>query len=312
MAEPIPVIIDTDPGVDDALAVAMAASCAAIEVLALTSCGGNVPAALAAQNASRLARLFDDPPQVGIGRDVGANALFIHGEDGLAGQAARFAPSSAPDARSAELLIELARAHAGDLTVIATGPLTNLADAVKSDPRFAKSVHHLIWMGGAFAAPGNITAAAEFNAWHDPDAVKAVLASGVNLTIVPLDVTTAAPVGPALQERLRRAGTALGEACAVMLERYARNCRRGPEEGTIQHDAVAVALAAWPELFRIDPHHCQVQTAGGPARGMTIFDRRPRKRRARPNVRVARGIDASCFEARFLERVLTTVSRPCK
>ncbi len=126
MAEPIPVIFDTDPGVDDALAVAMAASCAAIEVLALTSCGGNVPAALAAQNASRLAQLFDDPPQVGIGRNVGANALSIHGEDGLAGQAARFSPSSAPDARSAELLIELARAHAGHLTVIAIGPFVIL------------------------------------------------------------------------------------------------------------------------------------------------------------------------------------------
>ena len=192
-------VLDTDAGVDDAVAIALALNSPEIELLALTAVAGNAPVSECARNCLLLAELLapDGVPHVAVGaaaplkREL-TTAPEVHGEDGLGGALATLPEPerSLSEAPAHELLVEVARAHPGELTLVATGPLTNLALALELDPGALAAFERIVVMGGAFDVPGNTGPVAEFNFYVDPEAAAAVMRSGLDITLVPLDATT--------------------------------------------------------------------------------------------------------------------------
>ena len=286
-APPRPVVIDTDPGVDDALALVLALRSPELRVELVTTVAGNVPIGAVTDNARRLLALLapDAPPRLvrGAARPLAGRPVHaddVHGEDGLGGVSAlrdaRGAPvfpaaaGPRPKAGAPEALVETAREHGAALTLVALGPLTNLARAVERDPAAMREIGRVIVMGGAIAGPGNVTAAAEFNFHADPAAANRVLGAGLRLTVVPLDVTR--------QVRLR--WPAVREALAGRRDRLARLLRHATREiasrgeGLVLHDPLAMALALEPELVTTSSWPVSVDTGGSSARGMSVADRR--------------------------------------
>jgi inosine-uridine nucleoside N-ribohydrolase len=192
-----PIVLDCDPGLDDAVALQYALGTGRYDLRAITAVGGNAPVEHTYRNARSLVKTFgvagDIPVYRGVGgtltRRIGASASFdFHGETGFGEELAD--DEGVPEQRESavEALLRLSRRHAGELTVVATGPLTNIAAALLTDPSFAERIR-LIFMGGAVSEPGNVTPTAEFNIWHDPEAADLVVASGVDFTMVGLDAT---------------------------------------------------------------------------------------------------------------------------
>jgi len=317
-------LIDTDPGIDDALALLLAFASPDCEVAALTTVAGNVPIEAATANAQRLAALAAPgrPPRIArgaagplVGRLI--TAADVHGEDGL-GDIGRLRE---PDGRlrypvadppplemqdGAGLILETAARLGPDLTVVALGPLTNLALALRRDPAGLARVARVVVMGGAVGVPGNVTAAAEFNIHVDPEAAAEVLAAGLPVELVPLDVTrrcclTRAALARALGGRRDPVAAFLTDVTAHGFA-YAD---AGGGAGIVMHDPLAVAVALDPTLVRLDALRVDVETRGEHTRGLTLADRRPRApgRGPAPNCRVALDVDAARFEALFLERV---------
>jgi purine nucleosidase len=193
----VPVLIDTDPGIDDALALLLAFRSPEWRVEAVTTVAGNVPVDLATANARRLVGLAAASPVVAVGapRPLAGplvTAMHVHGDDGLGGLARDLAESPVPvhPGDAADLLIACARRWAGELVVVALGPLTNLALALERDRAAIAGVRAVVAMGGSVGVGGNVTAAAEFNVFVDPEAAARVLTAGLPLTLVPLDVTS--------------------------------------------------------------------------------------------------------------------------
>ncbi|PKQ10978.1 MAG: nucleoside hydrolase [Alphaproteobacteria bacterium HGW-Alphaproteobacteria-1] len=218
------IIIDTDPGQDDAVAILMAlASGEALEVLGLTCVAGNVPLGLTARNARRICELAgrrDVPVVAGCDRPMGralVTAEHVHGEDGLRGVDLP-APTMPLDPRHAvDFLIETLREAApGSVTLVALGPLTNLGTAFRRAPDIVARVAEIVLMGGAHRALGNVTPAAEFNIHVDPQAADIVLCAGAPVTIVPLDVTHKALVTPARNAAFAALRTRVGQVVAAL------------------------------------------------------------------------------------------------
>lgn len=308
---PVPVLIDTDPGIDDALALCLAFASPEMAVEAVTTVAGNVPVALATRNVARILSAIRParPPMVARGAEKPlarplVTATPVHGEDGLGGlgwgdePALTLAPMD-----GADLILEMARRYREELLLVALGPLTNVALALERDPHALKAIRRVVVMGGAVAVPGNVTPAAEFNFYVDPHAAARVLQAGLPLTLVPLDVT---------QQVLwpRRAIEALGGA-ADPPARFARDlgaaglrlARRLGEEGITLHDPLAVGVALDPTLVRLEPLAVAVETEGTLTLGMSVADRRPGPRRAAPTCSVALGVERERFLALFTERV---------
>src|SRR5689334_14084125 len=195
-----PLVLDSDPGLDDAVALHYLLARPEWQLVAYTAVGGNVPVDITFRNARALAAAYgidrDVPVYRGAGRPISRVAIGsdFHGPTGLG---TRILPdSTAPEPGTGAVLelLRLSRVHEGELTVVATGPLTNIAVALILDPGFARRVARLVFMGGAARVPGNVTTVAEFNVWADPDAADIVVASGVPYTMVGLDVTHQAPL----------------------------------------------------------------------------------------------------------------------
>ncbi|MCH8184992.1 MAG: nucleoside hydrolase [Chloroflexi bacterium] len=193
MVDTIKAVIDTDPGADDALALMMALAAPRLNVLGLTTVGGNASLANTTRNALRLLHYLgrgDVPVSRGAGRPLeGAfqYAPYYHGRGGLTVRLPR-ADAGVVGVRAADYLISLASAFRGELTIIALGPLTNVARAIDKEPRVARWVKDVVVMGGAVEVPGNVTPHAEFNIFNDPKAADVVFCSGVPVTLVGLDV----------------------------------------------------------------------------------------------------------------------------
>ncbi|HEX6353795.1 nucleoside hydrolase [Actinophytocola sp.] len=312
------IILDTDPGVDDAFAIMYLAAQEDAEIVAVGSVHGNVPAPLAAQNALRLLELVDISAPVAIGAALPLaqplqTAEFVHGADGLGGMAGP-APRGKPVAESAaEQLVRLARAEPGQLTLLALGPLTNIALAVLLEPDLPKLLRSVVVMGGAVTVPGNITPYAEANFFHDPEAADLVLGAGFpDLTLVGLDVTEQTQVG---EEWLSAVGELRGrraEFANGLLDHYAGFYSRmfGRRSCTL-HDPLAAAVMLDPKLAGCREMPLVIERTGTHTRGQVLADRRVLANDThivaagadRTPVKVAETVDVP----RFLEQMLDAV-----
>jgi purine nucleosidase len=307
------VILDTDAGVDDAVAIAFAAASSELEVVALTTVAGNAPVDLCTRNVLLLSELLwprvPPPVAAGAARPLDRpleTAPEVHGEDGLGGGRGSLPePGLAPDPRAAHrLILEEARAGPGETVLVATGPLTNLALALAEDEPGFRALRAIVVMGGAFAAPGNTGPVAEFNFYVDPVAADRVLAAGLPLTLVPLDVTTRAPLlrsdVPALASP-PPAG-ASGDLRGILsraLDFYMSYQRtESGLDGGYMHDPMAVAAAIDPAIIRSRPEPVGV-VADGPDRGRSIT-----AEDGRAPVAVAREVEAASFLDLLRRRVV--------
>ena len=295
---PIPCLHDCDPGHDDAIALLLALGNPAIDLRAVTTVAGNGSLERVTDNARRVLTLAGAPAiplAAGADAPLGGGALVtapdIHGESGLDG-AELPEPAVDLDPRPAAALIAAVAEAAAPLTLIATGPLTNVAVALEASPGLAGSLREIVWMGGS-TERGNVTPAAEFNAWVDPEAVDRVLASGVAFTMVGLNLTHQALATPAVVERLAGVGGAVGDAVAGWFDFFTRSYAavHGFAAPPV-HDPCAVALVAEPDVIACTDAYVAVELDGRWTRGATVVDFRS----ARPaNARVALELDVERF-----------------
>ena len=294
---PRKVVLDMDPGVDDAVALCLALAEPKLDVLAVSATGGNVAPEQASRNVQTLIEQLDPPryPRIGVaapGQRLRTDARHIYGPDGFCG--AKFPVSEMIHRRpSLKVLAEEVRAAPGELTIIATGPLTNLAALLQAEPDLATLIGHLIILGGADRVNGNITSAAEFNMYCDPESAQAVLRSPVTKTMIPIDITQQLLFGYDFMERFRHSASRTGRLLEQLLPgAYRAHRQRLGIEGIYLHDAVAVVAAIHPELFTTQRLHGDVETAGELTTGATIFDRRANPENP-PNVDLAVEVDAA-------------------
>ena len=301
------VIIDTDPGVDDAVAILLALASDELEVVALTTVSGNVNVERTTLNARRLVELARRP-DVPVARGcveplVGSpeEASDVHGRDGLGDlewdePVAGEYPGHAVDLQHS--LIEQ-----GPTTIVAIGPLTNLALLVERYPGIDEQVERVVIMGGA-SLQGNVTAAAEFNIWFDPEAAQRVFAAKWPITLMPLDLTHQAVLNDDDLAFLRGLGTEVGRRCADMLEPYAAYHENWyGNRDIIMHDATAVYELLDPSAIIKQGVHVSIETGGEFSRGATWIDRR--REFAASGHRVGVEIDNAAFVALVRERLST-------
>jgi purine nucleosidase len=304
-----PVIIDCDPGQDDAVALLLAlASPEELEVLAVTAVSGNVPLELTSLNARKIVELAgwsDVPVYAGCDRPLirsPVTAEHVHGRTGIDGSdlpepATELAPGHAVDA-----IVETLRAHpAGTVTLCAVGPLTNIAMALRMAPEIAERMKRIVLMGGA-AGRGNVTPSAEFNIYADPHAADVVFRSGVPIVMHGLDVTHQALVTSERLAAIAALDTPVSRAVAGMLDFYGGRSRQRGGEGAPLHDPCAVAYLLDPGLFRGRESHVAVETAGEHTVGRTVVDRSGRGDEA-SNATVIDEVDADGFFALLTERL---------
>lgn len=316
-------LIDSDPGIDDALAILLALRSSDVRVEAVTTVAGNVAADRATANARRILAVVAPmpPPRLAPGAPAPlkralVTAHQVHGQDGL-GNLERFVepngrprypePTYAIEMRSGpEVILEAADRWGPDLTIVALGPLTNLALALQEDPRRLGRTGRIVVMGGAIAVPGNITPAAEFNFYVDPEAAAAVLEAGLPVELVPLDVTRRVVLAQtALTERLHRCSDRIAR---FMLDFTLHGFAFGGEReggGIVLHDPLAMAVALDPSLVTFEPLHVEVECEGRLTRGLSLADRReiPSHRKRAATCRVAVDVDAERVLQMVLERL---------
>ena len=298
---PTKLIIDTDPGVDDAMAIFYAAAHPGLELVGLTTVFGNVPVATATRNALFLAEMAGLAIPVAEGAAVpmvqplAPHPEFVHGVEGF-GDLAPVRPAGQADPRpAARFLCESVAAHPGAVTICAIGPLTNLAAALELDPDIAGNVARVVVMGGAVACPGNVNADAEANIWNDPHAAAAVFKAGWPVTLVGLDVTAQVNCTPADFTALARAAPVIGGFLDRAVHFYFRFHReRHGLGGCHMHDPTALIEITDPGLFEVREAPVAV-TLEGTAAGRTRFGPAGRA------VRVCMGVEAEAVRSRFLE-----------
>ncbi len=281
MADRIPLVIDTDPGIDDALAILLALASPEVDLRLVTTVHGNVDIALTTENALRVLHLAgrsDVPVAAGARAALihpqAERAGHVHGAEGLGG--VRLPPSPArPDPRPAVVaLAELLLSSPEPVTVAPIGPLTNIALLLAVYPEAAARIDRLVVMGGSAARGGNVTAAAEFNIWADPEAAAAVLGSTVPTVLVGLDVTLATVLTAEGIARFAAAGP-IGSTAAAILQQYVDHARNAyGTAGVVVHDALALTEAIAPGTLGTVRRDVVVDTTLGAGRGQTVVDRR--------------------------------------
>ena len=317
------VIIDTDPGVDDALALILALRSPEVHVEAVTTVNGNTGLKQCTENVLRVLELLNlpDPPPVaqGAARPLVREpfpSVSIHGRDGL-GEVSLLKNRSGkhkyprPRLRAVSqdapaMLCELAARHARELTIVTLGPLTNVALALRRDPELVRNVKEIVAMGGAYSVSGNVTPAAEFNFFCDPEAAREVIASGIPLTLVGLDVTLQARLSRQSLLNATKKRTKLNGFLRDSTERVMNFYReRQGYHGFCPHDALAVMVAIDRSVVGTRRAHVEVETEGRLTSGMTVADLRPyaRGRTGEPNADVALHVDAARFEQFLLDRI---------
>ena len=305
-----PILLDCDPGHDDALAIALACASPGLEVLGITTVAGNAPLELTTRNARRVLALLgreDVPVAAGADQPLVREAWVpshVHGASGLDG-ADLPEPSVALRREAAiELQVELIRRSRVPVTLVPTGPLTNIALLLRAFPSIRDRIAAISLMGGSLGV-GNTTASAEFNVWHDPEAAAIVFESGIPILMAGLDVTHQALVLPDDVERLAALGTRTGRVFADLMRFFGIHHReRYGWPGPPVHDAVAVAVLLAPWLIERRPLFVAVETGDGLTRGRTVADERGVAGRA-PNAEVLVGLDRPAF----MDLVIEAVSR---
>ena len=278
---PRKIIIDTDPGQDDAVAILLAlASPEDIEVLGITCVAGNVPLHLTSKNARivcELAGRSDIAVFAGCDRPLGRDlvtAEHVHGETGLNGPVLPDPSMPLQDAHAVDFIIEtLQKAEPGSITLCPLGPLTNIATALKKAPDIADAVQEIVLMGGAYFEVGNITPTAEFNIYVDPEAADIVFKSGIPLVVMSLDVTHKALVTSPRNDAFRALGTPVGTAVAEMTDFFERfDKEKYGSEGAPLHDPCVTAYLIDPDLFAGRHINVEIETQSELTMGMTVAD----------------------------------------
>ncbi len=309
------IILDCDPGHDDAVAILLAlASPQEIELIGLTVVGGNVPLASTLLNARKVVTLANrrDPVYAGCPRPMMreiVTAEHVHGETGLdsgSGQPLGDPEVPVQQQHAVNFIIDTVRSEPEQsITLVATGPLTNVAVAFAMAPDIIPRLNELVVMGGAGFEPGNITPAAEFNVYVDPHAARAVFDSGVNLTMFGLDITHQMLITP---PRLKALAAQEGKVCAVVADlldffnRY--DISKYGWEGAPLHDPCTIAYLIEPTIFELSPMHVVVDTQEGPSLGRTVTDWWGASDE-QPNVTVATKGDADQFFSLITQRLAT-------
>ena len=272
-----PILIDCDPGHDDAIALLLALASPEVELLGVTTVHGNQTLDKTTANALRVLELAgrgDMPVAAGAVKPLIREpmvAASVHGETGLDGPDLPPAQGAPVAAHAVDFLAERLRASDRPVTVIPTGPLTNIALLLAQHPGIEEQIDRIVLMGGAIAE-GNVTPAAEFNIWVDPEAAARVFASDVDLTMVGLDVTHRALMTPAHADALRATGR-IGEVVAELWAFYHQfHVRVYDFPGTPIHDALAVAHVMRGDLLRTERRHVAIDTASELCRGRTVVD----------------------------------------
>ncbi len=274
------VIFDTDPGQDDAVAILAALASPELEVLGISTVAGNIPLELTTKNALKLVELAgrtDVPVHAGCDRPLGralVTAEHVHGETGLDGPDLPEPVTKPGAAHGADFIIDTVRARdAGTVTLLTLGPLTNVALAFAKAPDIVKRLGGLVMMGGGCFEGGNITPAAEFNVYVDPEAAAMVFRSGVAITVLPLDVTHQMLSTRERIDAFQALGNKSGAAVAAMLsfsERF--DVAKYGSAGAPLHDPCVTAFALEPEIFQGRPVNVEVETGSPLTRGMTVCD----------------------------------------
>jgi inosine-uridine nucleoside N-ribohydrolase len=302
-----PILLDCDPGHDDAIALLLALASPEVELLGVTTVAGNQTLEKTTANAIRVLEFAghtDVPVAAGADRPLVREpfvASYVHGETGLDGPDLP-PPRSAPVNRHAvDFLADKIREADGEVTLVPVGPLTNVALLLALHPDARPE--RIVLMGGAIAE-GNVTPAAEFNIWADPEAARRVFESGLDLTMIGLDVTHKALMTREHAERLREAGR-VGRAVAELWDFFSRFHREryGSEDSPI-HDALCVALLLRPELVELAHRHVAIDTESDLCRGRTVVDLW-QVTGNEPNARVGVGVDGDGFMELAIERIST-------
>ncbi|MEN6451912.1 MAG: nucleoside hydrolase [Thermoguttaceae bacterium] len=274
------VILDVDPGIDDAMAICLALTNPDLEVVAVTAVGGNVSPAQATRNVQAIIEQLDPPrwPRLGAASEpdnrLAVDRRGLYGSDGLG--ETNFAVAERQHLLPSEKVIwDQVRGAPHSVTIIALGPLTNIARVFLRDPEVATLVDRIIITGGTVAGPGNVTPAAEFNMYCDPLSAQVVFRSPSTKTLIPLDVTNRVELCYDVFNKLPDETTHVGHLMRLLLPHAFRGYRREfGLEGIHIHDTLALMAAVRPELFTMKPMAGDVETAGELTLGATVFDRR--------------------------------------
>lgn len=285
---PIPVILDCDPGIDDAMALALLLGSDDVELVGVTTVAGNVPQETTTANALRLSEFYgypDAPVVAGAKHPLirpNVFAAYVHGNDGLGGAPVPAATRSLSPGYGPDFIIDQLRERPGEITLIAVGPMTNIALALRKEPQIARWAKQVILMGGSWTR-GNITAAAEFNFYADPEAAAVVFTAPWEPVLVGLDLTLQARVDADVMDRWRSYGDLSDRLLVPSLANYFDN---RAAEGTIKaplshvssgvgpaiHDACAAAYALRPDLFASMRALTRIETHGELTAGMSVVD----------------------------------------
>ena len=328
--KPRRIIIDTDPGIDDAMAIFLALRSPELKVEAITPVAGNVPLDLTLPNALRLLEIAgrtDIPVAAGASHPLVrrlATAGHVHGVNGLAGVEFPEPKTNPVKETAPDLIRRIVRENPGEITLVAVGPLTNVALALRADPELAGMIPAIVIMGGSLSG-GNMTPAAEFNIYVDPEAARIVFDANVPLTMVGLDVTRKCRVSEEHIKQLEAANNPVSQAAGKILRATYERMRHGGEVTDIDlHDALAVASLIDHDVITRKDYYVEVETAGEFTAGQTVgYDGHAPIRRSaqmetsapepppadlpfKPNAQVAVGVDPDRFFHLLIQRLTAT------
>ncbi len=316
------ILIDTDPGVDDALAILFALRSPELHIEAITTVCGNVPVTQATQNLLTILGVLDldEFPRIAQGEAQPlvkplVTAAHVHGEDGLgnvsqlrnADGSPRYAQANTDISSESgvDLILEMAASYPDELIIVALGPLTNIAKAIRKDTIKMQRLQKIVLMGGAFEEYGNVTTTAEFNIFVDPHAAHEVFQLNVPIHIVPLDAThqvvlTGERLHAEIDKREGKVSHFLKDATQPCMEFYRQHVGFW---GFHIHDALPIGIFTRPDYFESVPAHVQVETKGTLTNGMTVADLRPERQYPNLNAQVCIKVAAEAFLDHFFERL---------
>jgi purine nucleosidase len=309
---PQPIIIDSDPGQDDAVAILLALASPELEILGITAVAGNVPLSLTEVNARKICELAGHTEvkvYAGAIRPMLRNlvtAEHVHGRTGLDGPVLPDPKMKLEKQHAVDFIIEtLMECPAGTVTLCVLGPMTNIGLALVREPRIASRIKRIVAMGGGFFEGGNVTPTAEFNIYVDPQAARLVFESGIPITLIPLDCTHQALTTKARVEKFRAMKNKTGPATAQLLDFFERfdEQKYGTDGGPL-HDPCVIAWLLQPELFTSRDVNVAIECESELTMGMTVIDWwRVTDRKA--NATVCRGISAEGFFELLTQRLAT-------
>ncbi|KAL0366563.1 UNVERIFIED_CONTAM: putative uridine nucleosidase 2 [Sesamum radiatum] len=320
MAERKKIIIDTDPGVDDAMAIFLALQSPEVEVIGLTTIYGNVYTTLATRNALHLLEIAgrtDIPVAEGSHVTITKGtklriADFVHGTDGLGNQ--NFPPpeGKAIEQSAVDFLIQQTSLYPGKVTVVALGPLTNIALAIQADPAFIKNVGQIVLLGGAFSVNGNVNPAAEANIFGDPDAADIVFTSGADILAIGINITHQVILTDADRDKLAESSGKFAQyLCKILDVYFSYHHDAYNTKGVYLHDPTTVLAAVDPSLITYVEGVVRVQTVGI-TRGLTLFYNKQKRFGEvtewsdKPTVKVAVTVDAPAVVKLVMDRLMNS------